>query len=392
MNTDTTKRYRLLKELPDSKVGDIYTWNDTFNHYYKEGNDYGGRWHSTYVENNPEWFEEVLPVSEPVKERIEVLKIEYLAESIIGNTHLDIKFSNGVTPGKFKLIKKAIEWVLENPETTLYDKSYVEELQKRLTQSEVDTIRKEAFEAGRKHDGTPKYGFVVWEYPIYEQYLSSLNLNTNDTDKGEKFKLGDVVIHKAGGLPMTCDGYKNETEVKCQWFDKASRKFGVFHESVLMPYTAPEQPTNGNAFVDEHYWEQELHKCKINPYYYATKYLTVNGQPFTTRLTETEFNDEFNRGIGNAQSKQSPPLSEIKEGNAPTTPAKPIVEETISSNNDDVACLSLNDLLDSWITEEQRKSEILAHADAFYRNERKNSPLFKLFQEKAKQKLKSLNP
>ena len=258
------KQYRLLKDIQSmdllAKAGDVGVLNLNNVNTHPEGHKVwfdNGRYfyyENKVKENLGVWFEEVLPVSEPVKERIEVLKIEYLAESIIGNTHLDIKFSNGVTPGKFKLIKKAIEWVLENPETTLYDKSYVEELQKRLTQSEVDTIRKEAFEAGRKHDGTPKYGFVVWEYPIYEQYLSSLNLNTNDTDKGEKFKLGDVVIHKAGGLPMTCDGYKNETEVKCQWFDKASRKFGVFHESVLMPYTAPEQPTNGNAFI----WTDEL--------------------------------------------------------------------------------------------------------------------------------------
>lgn len=40
-------------------------------------------------------------------------------------------------------------------------------------------------------------------------------------------------------------------------------------------------------------WLQEYEKCKTNPYYYATKYLTINGKPFTTLLTEEQFNNEF---------------------------------------------------------------------------------------------------
>lgn len=45
------------------------------------------------------------------------------------------------------------------------------------------------------------------------------------------------------------------------------------------------------------YWEQELIKCKESPYYYATTYLQINGKPFTTILTEDEFNDFFNKSI-----------------------------------------------------------------------------------------------
>lgn len=36
----------------------------------------------------------------------------------------------------------------------------------------------------------------------------------------------------------------------------------------------------------------EIIKCRENPYYFATKYLTVNGKPFTTLLTEQEFNKQ----------------------------------------------------------------------------------------------------
>lgn len=40
--------------------------------------------------------------------------------------------------------------------------------------------------------------------------------------------------------------------------------------------------------------KEEIERCKNSPYYYATKYLTVNGKPFTTRLNEEDFNKYFN--------------------------------------------------------------------------------------------------
>lgn len=40
--------------------------------------------------------------------------------------------------------------------------------------------------------------------------------------------------------------------------------------------------------------ELEYDKCKDSPYYFATKYLVVNGKPFTTRYTEDEFNKIIN--------------------------------------------------------------------------------------------------
>lgn len=38
---------------------------------------------------------------------------------------------------------------------------------------------------------------------------------------------------------------------------------------------------------------EEIEKCRSNPYYFATKYLTVDGKPFTTLMTEREFNKDF---------------------------------------------------------------------------------------------------
>jgi len=40
--------------------------------------------------------------------------------------------------------------------------------------------------------------------------------------------------------------------------------------------------------------QEEIEACNKSPYYYCTKYLTVDGKPFTTMLSEEEFNDYFN--------------------------------------------------------------------------------------------------
>ena len=71
MSTDNqVKKYRLLKDLPDSNVGDEYIWNNSMEAYYKNGNVQDSYWKGYAIENNPEWFEEV--IEQPKQERIEV--------------------------------------------------------------------------------------------------------------------------------------------------------------------------------------------------------------------------------------------------------------------------------------------------------------------------------
>ena len=41
--------------------------------------------------------------------------------------------------------------------------------------------------------------------------------------------------------------------------------------------------------------EEEIRKCIDSPYYFATKYLVVNGKPFETPLSEKAFNSFFNK-------------------------------------------------------------------------------------------------
>lgn len=51
---------------------------------------------------------------------------------------------------------------------------------------------------------------------------------------------------------------------------------------------------NEEVRLFKEYMLRELEKCKENPYYFATKYLTINGKPYTTVLTEEEFNNYTN--------------------------------------------------------------------------------------------------
>jgi hypothetical protein len=86
----TPRKFKLLKEAPDSKAGSTFTLNDSGDYYVIDFNDsgdyyvidfdfrkksdkhfsgelFGWAYHRTAVENNPEWFEEVFENTEPLK-------------------------------------------------------------------------------------------------------------------------------------------------------------------------------------------------------------------------------------------------------------------------------------------------------------------------------------
>lgn len=44
--------------------------------------------------------------------------------------------------------------------------------------------------------------------------------------------------------------------------------------------------------------ESDMDKCKNNPYYFFTNYLTVDGKKATTHLSESEFNEMFEKAMG----------------------------------------------------------------------------------------------
>lgn len=39
--------------------------------------------------------------------------------------------------------------------------------------------------------------------------------------------------------------------------------------------------------------QQEFNRCMASPYYFATKYLKISGEAYTTPLTEEQFNKRF---------------------------------------------------------------------------------------------------
>lgn len=55
----------------------------------------------------------------------------------------------------------------------------------------------------------------------------------------------------------------------------------------------------------------EHEKCKNSPYYFAMKYMTINGKPFTTNLTEHQFNLIFHSMEGRSIEPQ---VMTIKKG------------------------------------------------------------------------------
>lgn len=49
-----------------------------------------------------------------------------------------------------------------------------------------------------------------------------------------------------------------------------------------------------NLHDDIYSQKEEIQRCIKSPYYFATKYLTVNGKPFRTLYGELDFNKFFN--------------------------------------------------------------------------------------------------
>lgn len=213
------KQFRLLKDAPDVDADAIFTFNFSGNwcHYVtvgKSGKDV--EYDQSYVENAKDWFEEVLPVSEPVKERIEIGSLD-LHDNFLGNkvdTYWYQFYSNKVLDGtKFaeisNLLERYLNGEMNNPapsalnDTVVEDKgdgideitklkNYIKYLEaefecnkdKVYTLVEVDAIRADTWKAARQLTMTD-FHHTPYAYRAFSDYLSSLNLNSNDTYTSE---------------------------------------------------------------------------------------------------------------------------------------------------------------------------------------------------------------
>jgi hypothetical protein len=86
------KKYRLLKDLPDSPAGTIFIYHEVFKKYESELSKFAlvSQWSPNVVENNPEWFAEVIDVDDK----------RYSADDLMafGRWHLDNYLKHGSAP------------------------------------------------------------------------------------------------------------------------------------------------------------------------------------------------------------------------------------------------------------------------------------------------------
>ena len=209
------KRFKLLKDLPNAKIGSIYRQTgdgeDYINYDLLSKNSWDVAYPPSYIENNPSWFQEVVE-----DERVEISFIPLVTP---GWYQIYTGYYN-IPQEKFPAIKNLLERYLngemDNPAPSALNDTVVDNagtqimaewhpesidiwIERPLSgvikingetvfrQSEVDAIRKRVWDNARhitylasdkKNIGLDNYPFT---YKELSDYLSSLNLNTNDT-------------------------------------------------------------------------------------------------------------------------------------------------------------------------------------------------------------------
>jgi hypothetical protein len=262
--TDTTKRYRLKQNINmpyrNLKAGTIGV--ETIpKGYVSFGEGKNSLAYSVSdIKNCPDYFEEVA-VIEPVKERLEPQDItnaskywEQFRKLPIGNAemimHLATYAKQNQKPDT--VVEKSFDAMVremnESHARYIADNSPV----KLFTESEVDAIRADTWKAAREQNG-----FDSLRWTSFDAYLTSLNLNTNDTGKEDirdnKINLLEedlaVVHHYLDDLSVPRkheggDAYSIVGRIKqleLYYMKKLSE--------IESEYLSKQQPTNDNAFV-----------------------------------------------------------------------------------------------------------------------------------------------
>jgi len=178
----SNKKYRLLKDLPGLKSGSELRWsNNTGGYMYydmaynQRQRNYEDDMRDTFkrelVENNPDWFQEVV---EP--ERIFVTQM-YDLNNVYQTQCVRTGFETSapIPEDKFPAIKQAIEKAINQPEfpteeikalTSLYRDMTDHIRQQKYTEADIYKARREGFEAARMND--------IPTYATIEDYEKSL--------------------------------------------------------------------------------------------------------------------------------------------------------------------------------------------------------------------------
>lgn len=119
---------------------------------------------------------------------------------------------------------------------------------------------------------------------------------------------GWYVIHKGEEIPlyhkdasyvsmqkyMNGDYVFNGMEIEYTIDPNSERGFVMGQEEYSGTYQMGYGPVAKLVYTKEYKDEEsELKKCLESPYYFATNYLMINDEKFTTNLSEEEFNSRF---------------------------------------------------------------------------------------------------
>lgn len=150
-----SKKYRLLKDLPEAKAGDIYVNqgnSDRYQNEYTLTQKSPVIEHNSYfkwqVENNPEWFEEV----KDKQVRITVKDFYFIQEDNHGYCYYNIKVDRLLSPTQdVPVIKKAIDYCLNDlvPGEIITIETFNK---KKYSQQQMDEAITNAFNAARRWD------------------------------------------------------------------------------------------------------------------------------------------------------------------------------------------------------------------------------------------------
>jgi hypothetical protein len=337
-----TKKYRLLKDLPDGAIkGDVYITNgygkytnermDAFKSPVIEHNAY----YSWQVEDNKDWFEEVLP---------EQSKLQDKGSGKEKETVSSFDFNNGVKVG----IDKVNKWHYQAVSNIRNgDKSFIISSGNSMVIARLVNYKHESNASIEVIEVTNGYKKITYHNAVLEK---ALNEDTVVDSNAYQCYLRDCDCSSAGiilhnGKPV------------CRWCRKSYGKGGMINylpehfqseksDTVVEDKVVPETKTMGSlstyteGFQAGIYWNQKYGNEPIPKDFMEVVQKLNLHQPIPEKLTPTD----------NTQTV---------------------------TDNSDVACLSLNDLHEVWATDELNKG-------GYFRD----SPLYKNFEQKVKEKLK----
>lgn len=157
--------------------------------------------------------------------------------------------------------------------------------------------------------GILNHGFSISQLPRIEASTNpELGLSPPSEEFMQKYvrmrKMGEPIeVAKIEMVDMFVSGNYKNTCIHCgASIDNVHRKWYLCQKCSVTPKLKHNATVTVTPYTIEDELEEqfsELRKCKDSPYYFATRYVTVDGKPFRTSLTEQQFNRQFQSFLNN---------------------------------------------------------------------------------------------